>query len=309
MKKCDRILWILAAATVLFLAKRNVLAAPEIMPDGGIFDAEYYAQMNPDVAGVLGTDRDVLYEHYKTYGRAEARLPFDPAEDIASHLSVSSTTVKEFYGNAVFIGDSIMNGFRNYSSRGTVLTHGAQFLSASSYSAVHALNEEDELHPLFRGVSQPVWESIPMMDVDEVFIMFGTNEIGIFTPEETALHIELLAQKILDAKPDVHIHLISMTPVYITYTKLNNKNVNRLNELLQETAERRNWGYVNVHDRLCTGRGVLRMIYTSDKYVHLNNMAYRNVWITELDRYAQETLRERALRQLSLAVQEEPAGK
>ena len=37
-------------------------AAPETMPDGTIFDAEYYAQNNLDVASVLGTNKDVLYQ-------------------------------------------------------------------------------------------------------------------------------------------------------------------------------------------------------------------------------------------------------
>ena len=40
---------------LLFLGvKLDVNAAPVTMPDGGIFDAEYYAQTNPDVVAILG---------------------------------------------------------------------------------------------------------------------------------------------------------------------------------------------------------------------------------------------------------------
>lgn len=42
--------------------------------DIGKFDAAYYAQNNPDVAAALGTDADVLYQHYMEYGKAEGRL-------------------------------------------------------------------------------------------------------------------------------------------------------------------------------------------------------------------------------------------
>lgn len=38
------------------------------------FDAEYYAQNNPDVTAALGTDEDVLYRHFIEYGKAEGRL-------------------------------------------------------------------------------------------------------------------------------------------------------------------------------------------------------------------------------------------
>ncbi len=42
------------------------------------FDAEYYAQTYPDVANAVGTDRDALYNHYVTFGKAEGRLACAP---------------------------------------------------------------------------------------------------------------------------------------------------------------------------------------------------------------------------------------
>ncbi len=62
---------------LLFLGvKIDAAAAPKTMPDGGIFDAEYYAQNNPDVVAVLGTDENVLYQHYLTSGKLEGRKPY-----------------------------------------------------------------------------------------------------------------------------------------------------------------------------------------------------------------------------------------
>jgi len=291
---------IAAALTFAVLsAKADVYAAPEIMPDGGIFDAEYYAENNPDVVAAFGTDPAFLYQHYKMCGQFEFRLPYDPEADLLSEITIDEMTVRGFYGNSVFIGDSIMNGFRRFSANRAALTHDAQFLSSGSYSAVHALNPEDALHPLFRGESRPVWESIPMMDVDEVFIMFGTNEIGIFKTEDVAMHIELLGNKILETSPQAKIHLISMTPIYRGVTKLNNAKVDALNVLLQEIAERRNWGYVNIHDPLCDEKGRLQEKYCSDEYVHQTMRAYSEVWSSVLDEYAQDLLKERVLRQIA----------
>ena len=54
----------------------TALAAPETMPDGNIFDAEYYAQKNPDVVAAFGTDTNMLYKHYLVSGKAEGRKPY-----------------------------------------------------------------------------------------------------------------------------------------------------------------------------------------------------------------------------------------
>lgn len=75
MKKA--ILTVLATVTVLS-SSLTAFAAPEVMPDGVVFDAEYYAQNNPDVAAVLGTDTDALYQHYANFGKEEGRLACAP---------------------------------------------------------------------------------------------------------------------------------------------------------------------------------------------------------------------------------------
>lgn len=61
------------------LQSAEVSVAPTAMPDGETFDAEYYAINNPDVVGALGTDANVLYEHYKSFGKAEGRKPYENA--------------------------------------------------------------------------------------------------------------------------------------------------------------------------------------------------------------------------------------
>lgn len=54
----------------------SAFAAPEVMPDGNVFDADYYAESNPDVVAVFGNDANILYVHYLNFGKAEGRLPY-----------------------------------------------------------------------------------------------------------------------------------------------------------------------------------------------------------------------------------------
>ena len=65
----------------------TVCAAPETMADGTVFDAEYYAQMYPDVVAALGTSADAMYQHYVTFGRSEGRLAYNGDQP----LSVETT--------------------------------------------------------------------------------------------------------------------------------------------------------------------------------------------------------------------------
>ena len=68
----------------------TALAAPKKMSDGQMFDAEYYAEHNPDVVKALGTAEDVLYKHYVEHGKAEGRLPYANASNTTSSLTTSA---------------------------------------------------------------------------------------------------------------------------------------------------------------------------------------------------------------------------
>lgn len=66
-----------------------VFAAPETMPDGTVFDAEYYSETYPDLKAAFGNDAAALYNHYVQYGRAEGRQA--AADGIAVQTAVTET--------------------------------------------------------------------------------------------------------------------------------------------------------------------------------------------------------------------------
>ena len=82
---------ILTAVFCIVGVKFSVNAAPVKMADGQLFDATYYAQKNPDVVAVFGTDQNMLYLHYSLCGKTEGRLPYDP-----SYGSGSSSSAGDF---------------------------------------------------------------------------------------------------------------------------------------------------------------------------------------------------------------------
>ncbi len=95
-------------ATMVLNSSLTVFAAPETMPDGTIFDAEYYAQNNPDVVAVLGTDKNVLYQHYLNFGKSEGRQAYKETPDAA--VSANSVLIEAGDENYLRMG-RLMSGF------------------------------------------------------------------------------------------------------------------------------------------------------------------------------------------------------
>jgi len=85
----------LAIFTLILASSMTAFAAPEVMPDGGMFDAEYYAQNNPDVVAAFGTDKELLYSHYVNCGRAEGRQGFQITADMYTTCPVASQKTLE----------------------------------------------------------------------------------------------------------------------------------------------------------------------------------------------------------------------
>ncbi len=79
----------LIALVAVFGASFSVQAAPVTMPDGTVFDAEYYAASNPDVVAAFGNNSDIMYVHYVLFGKAEGRLAVAPGSAAPSATSGS----------------------------------------------------------------------------------------------------------------------------------------------------------------------------------------------------------------------------
>ena len=71
----------------------TAFASPKTMPDGTVFDAEYYAKTYPDVVSAIGTDENALYQHYVMAGKAEGRHPVAPAQTTESKPSANSSNL------------------------------------------------------------------------------------------------------------------------------------------------------------------------------------------------------------------------
>lgn len=83
-------------------SKTELPETARVLPDGVIFDAEYYAKTYPDVADAVGNDFNKLYTHYIAFGLSEGRsayegdsgqtLPADYTDEIIAEYQDSFNT-------------------------------------------------------------------------------------------------------------------------------------------------------------------------------------------------------------------------
>ena len=73
--KCMFTAILLMAITITY--KDEVRAQKNLMPDGTYFDAEYFADTNPNIASYFGSDEDTLFKYYSRYGRMQGMKAYD----------------------------------------------------------------------------------------------------------------------------------------------------------------------------------------------------------------------------------------
>lgn len=214
----------------------------------------------------------------------------------------------EYYGDSVFIGDSIMQGFRNYSAKKDNFVHDIEFLTAVSYSANNALKPVNNKnpHPKYKGKKYHLWDVLPLLDKKRAFILLGTNDLISMGLEDSRDKYKELIDKVLETSPDLEIHIIS-----VTYTLwkddgkgcLYNPNIDTYNTLLQEMADENGWGYIDLCTPISDGEGNLAEDCCSDGFVHLTNAAF-TLWEAELINYANAMQMEKEVE--TSCVQENP---
>ena len=201
--------------------------------------------------------------------------------------------IMDFYNGAVFAGDSVLLGFRNYAAKSSDgFLKSLQFLAAGSFSLHNAFwpVNDKSVHPLYQGAQHPVWESIQMMGAKKAFLFFGINDVSLGMDESISLYPQLI-DKIHELSPDVEITIISATyTLKDAGTKgLNNTNLAAFNEAIRAKAEENGWGYIDMATVLSDGEGNLAPKYCSDGFVHETAAAYE-VWTKMLIRYAAQQL-------------------
>ena len=173
-------------------------------------------------------------------------------------------TDDSYFKNAVFIGDSRMEGFRNTSgiTQGTFMT--SVGMSIDRFSKVTVKSPDGEI-TIYQGLSGKQYSKI--------YIMLGTNDLGYYPWENFKGDAEEVFQHIHRLQPNAIIYICGV--IYVEGSKIstsyvNNDNVRKVNSYLLEACEDLDYcNYLNLNEVFTNGYGSLIEGATADG-VHLN---------------------------------------
>lgn len=205
----------------------------------------------------------------------------------------SYKTGKEFFDDAVFIGDSISLGLRNYvtseRNKGNECLGKAQFLVAGSMgygNSLGAIGSSYSIHPKYQGKEVLIEDGVQLTGAKKVFIMLGLNDFCAYSVETGMKNAEKLVNRIIEKNPEVRIYIQSVTPVIQAkeHGKFNNQSIDAFNAALKNLCKINGWNYVDVASSLKAANNCFRDEYCSDRDSQGVHMSYSGckVWIEVL---------------------------
>lgn len=177
----------------------------------------------------------------------------------------------ENFSDAVFVGDSITAQLSGYALKSGLLGD-AIFLCETSYSVNNGILDIMQIGYLGRRYSFE--DAVAATGRNNVFIMLGTNDIGIYGINTTIARWGKFIQKIRDKNPDVTIYIQSIPPMWnpSQLRMLNNRIIRNYNQALRKFAKENGCEFIDIAPYLTNGDGGLVQEYSFDKYVHLSTL-------------------------------------
>lgn len=214
-------------------------------------------------------------------GRLDINLYPNLVTESEFGIQASAKVDDNYFDDAVFVGDSIMQGIEEYvklqRQTNSEFMGNAQFLTMVGMSARNALWDvsEESRHPVYNGETILIQDAIAQMeDVKKVYILLGTNDILLASPEEHMENYQTLLQLIKQQSPQVEFFIISITPgMDIEKLSPDNTEIFERDMVLIEWCEMYGYNYVDLAYALRNERGALPEEWCIDQDaqgVHLN---------------------------------------
>lgn len=169
----------------------------------------------------------------------------------------------EWFSDAAFLGNSLVDGFRLFSGLTT-----CDVYAATSMTVMGADSLIQEMAAKQYG---------------KVYILLGINEIG-YEADYFKEQYAAMLDKIIEQQPDADIYIMSLTPVSeyksSTDSTFTMERVNLYNEKLLELAEEKGCYYIDLVDALADDNGYLPASVTTDG-IHFSASHYQ-VWLDYL---------------------------
>jgi hypothetical protein len=221
-----------------------------------------FASQDRFLAGFAG---NVSSDTSVTSSTEAVQLPTVSNPDSDAIVPKASSAVDDsYFSDAVFIGDSRMEGFRNASG----ITQGQFFtsvgMSLSSMASDNIIQTSDGNITVAAALSGGSY--------NKIYIMLGTNDLGEYDWNVFQEGFISVTKRFRELQPNAILYICSV--IYVEESKVdsveyvNNTNVDKINSILLDICEEEGYYYLDLNEIFSNGYGSLIDGASSDG-VHL----------------------------------------
>ena len=206
-------------------------------------------------------------------------LEYDPEvaelfneENKAAEMSMQGvSTQTEYFDHVLMIGDSLTRTLANLDYPNGLADH-ADICAYVSITPAQIMNNvtAENIH----GEQVAVWDEITSHDPRIVYVLLGSNSLGVDTDEHLIQTYNLLLDKLKTAFPNAEIIVEGLTPVSRKVSSdqlsLTNGRIRALNVRLAEMASENGLRYLDTYSALCNEDGDLPTNLCREDGIHLN---------------------------------------
>lgn len=116
-----------------------------------------------------------------------------------------------YFNDALFVGDSVSNGLKLYTSMYEKVFQGMVFNTGACYGYHNCLSavSDKSMHPIYQGQKRTIWEMVALVKPKKVFIGFGLNDFGCTTTSSVKKCLDRIIANIYAVDPNVDIIILS----------------------------------------------------------------------------------------------------
>lgn len=190
---------------------------------------------------------------------------------------------KEYFDDALFIGDSRIDGLKAYSGLDNATFYSKQGIS------IYKILSEKMVKMKIDGKKKNVTivKALKKKKFSKIYIMLGINELGYKTTEDFKKQYEYVVNKIAKLQPDAKIFVMGIMRVTNEYSKenevFNNENINAKNVAIAGIANGINIFYLDFNPEIVDSKNGIKKKYTWDG-IHLK-AEYYSIWVDYLKKH------------------------
>lgn len=182
----------------------------------------------------------------------------------------SKAVSNDYFDDAVFIGNSQMEGVSIYSSMKNAAVLAGKGIMVDTIFTKEVIKTKDSNRIT-------IISALGLKKFGKIYIMLGANELGWVSDTEFIKQYGKVIDKLKELQPDAKIYVNAIIPVSKAKSNsdkiYNNKNIERFNKLIINMTKEKEVYYVDSKEALADEEGNLPANSTTDG-VHFNSIYY-----------------------------------